>query len=320
MKRLSEQARGRLIELARTMVDQEKARIVVRPYEGREGFWFGAGNLSCDRAGALTLVGRYRNAGDSRTGLAAGVRGLELAVFRSTDGAKTWDKILSLSKRDLTFDDREVVSIEGAKLETVAACTDPRWLHVKDPVLFPADRTRGGDTALFFCTHPFNWTSSNTGMAVRRRGAPRFGRPDFERFPRGFTWDVAMSRITGFCPVPRVGVLAREPEITLAFYDGGESMRRYEEHAAAVRRPRGYSCEEIGGLAFVSGGAEGPIERLSVELPLFVSPRGTGSSRYVDVLAAEQGYYVTWQQSQADGSQPLVMNFVSRAEAERILG
>ncbi len=366
---LDRHARDQLIELARTMVDQERARIVVPPYDNSEGFWFGAGNLSRDGSGAFTLVGRYRNAGDSRTGLSAGVRGLELAVFRSVDGAKTFDKVLSLSKRDLTFDDREVVSIEGAKLlfsdsgvelfvstektgipypahlaaflkpgtgvwtidhaaapsverlrgaklQTIVASTDPRWLHVKDPVLYPA---RNGDTVMFFCTHPFNWTSSNTGMTVRRRGAASFGPPEFERFPRGFTWDVAMSRITGLCPVPRTGLLASEPEIALAFYDGGESMRRCEEHAASVRRPRGYSCEEIGGLAFLRGGIEGPIERLSVDLPLFVSPRGTGCSRYVDVLPTEQGYHVTWQQSQADGSQPLVMSFVSRQEIERIL-
>ncbi len=368
-KQLGRQTRERLIELARAMVDQEKARVVVRPYENREGFWFGAGNLSRDGTGAFTLVGRYRNAGDSRAGLAAGVRGLELAVFRSADGAGTFEKVLSLSKRDLTFDDREVVSIEGAKLlysdggvelfvstektgipypahlaaflkpgtgvwtidhasapsveglrgaklRTIVASSDPRWLHVKDPVLF---RQGNGDTVLFFCTHPFNWTSSNTGMTVRRKGAASWSPPEYERLPRGFTWDVAMSRITGFCPVPRIGILAREPGITLAFYDGGESMRRYEEHSAAVRRPRGYSCEEIGGLAFLRGSIEGPIERLSVELPLFVSPRGTGCSRYVDVLPTEQGYYVTWQQSQADGSQPLVMSFLSRPEAERIL-
>lgn len=63
----------------------------------------------------------------------------------------------------------------------------------------------------------------------------------------------------------------------------------------------------------------GSMERLSRYFPLFVSPWGTGCSRYVDVLQTQEGFYATWQQGQADGSQPLVANFVSREEAERLL-
>ena len=53
--------------------------------------------------------------------------------------------------------------------------------------------------------------------------------------------------------------------------------------------------------------------------PLFVSPHGTGCSRYVDVLQTADGFYATWEQSQPDRSQPLVMNRLSREEAEAIL-
>ena len=60
-------------------------------------------------------------------------------------------------------------------------------------------------------------------------------------------------------------------------------------------------------------------QRLSVTGPLFVSPYGTGSSRYIDVLETDEGYYATWEQSQPDESQCLVMNFVSRERAEALL-
>ncbi len=369
MKELTLNMRERLINFARMLVDQKAARPIIAPHENRAGFWFGAGNLSRDRSGAIHLIGRYRNLGDSRTGLEAGTRGLELAIFRSDDQAKSFRKIVSFSKSDLNCGGFSVISIEGAKLlfsdtgvelflstekagieypaevrsfhkpgtgiwtidrisapsiedlkktepKTILASRDPRWLHLKDPVVA---RTGTGDTLLFFCTHPFNWASGNSAFAVRPGGSDRFSEPNFQFFPRGFTWDVAISRITGFCPIPPVGIFANYPAITLVFYDGGESMRKYDEHPNAVHRPRGYSCEELGGLAYSTAGDYLNIERLSTQLPFFVSPYGTGCSRYVDVLVTEEGYFVIWQQSHPDGSQPLVMNFVTRKDAEKIL-
>jgi hypothetical protein len=195
-------------------------------------------------------------------------------------------------------------------------CDDPQWLHVKDPVVYDA---ANGDTVLYFCTHPFSWSSANTGLALRPKGEHRFGEPDFAPFPRGFTWDVAATRLTGLCRVPQVGEFARLPAICLAFYDGAESLRKYEEHPTAVKRPRGYSCEEIGGVGFLQEGHFASIDRLSVDLPLFVSPNGTGCSRYVDIYEDDSGFLATWQQSQSDLSKPLVMNRLGRAEAEAIL-
>ena len=355
------------MRFAHALVDQLSARVLVPPHAAREGFWFGGGNVAEGPDGAWYLVGRYRDAGDSRIGLGKGARGLELAVFRSTDRGATFSRVLSFEKKDLAVGEREAVSIEGAKLRfhsgvvelyvstekngigyppglesylkpgtgvwtidlleapsilelkgrlprTVIEGTDPRWLHAKDPVIFDAAE---GNTLLYFCTHPFNWSSSNAALAVRPPDAAGFGLPDFQFFPRGYTWDVAITRITGLCRVPAAAGMTAGA--SLVFYDGGESIRPLQEHAAAVKRPRGYSCEEIGGVALMVEPRYDELERLSLALPAFVSPHGTGCSRYVSVLETPEGYFATWQQSQPDLSQPLVANFLSRAEAERIL-
>ncbi|MEZ4672803.1 MAG: hypothetical protein R2932_00990 [Caldilineaceae bacterium] len=55
-------------------------------------------------------------------------------------------------------------------------------------------------------------------------------------------------------------------------------------------------------MAVAAGDGIQSIERLSILQPLFVSPHGLGTSRYVDVLTTEAGYFVTWQQSQPDRS------------------
>lgn len=366
---LNQAVKERLIRFGQALINQEAARVIIEPMQRQEGFWFGGGNLVEGHDGNFYLVGRYRNAGDSRLGLAAGERGLELAIFRSTDRGQSFTKVLSFQKADLDVSERQVLSIEGAalhftdsgvelfvsteksnipypagleaflkqgtgvwsiehlqadsladlahaKVETILECHDPRWLHVKDPFLYPQ---ANGDLLVGFCTHPYCWTSSNTGYTMRRQGSTTFAPPVFDFFPRGFTWDVAMSRVTCWLAVPQVGLFAEQPPLTLLFYDGGEAVRNLDEHKAAVKRPRGYSCEEIGGLAVAAGNGISQIERLSVNLPLFVSPMGLGTSRYVDVLRTTEGYYAIWQQSQPDYAQPLVMNFLSHAEATALL-
>jgi len=364
---LSESEEAALQNFARGLVDQQAARVIVPPNERSAGFWFGGGNMIEDADGHLYLVGRFRNQGDSRTGLHLGERGLELAIFRSCDRGQSFEKIVSFSKADLNLDGREVLSIEGSALHwtdggvelfvsteknnigypdgfesflkpgtgvwtidhlqadtieglkqapvrTILQSDDPQCIHMKDPFVYD----RGGDLCLLFCTHPYNWSSSNTALSIRRAGATDFGEVDVDFFPRGFTWDVAMTRGTCVVDVPPVGKFA-DRRTSLMFYDGGESLRNLEEHAAAVKRPRGYSCEEIGGAAYVVDGCWREITRLSRNRPLFISPHGTGCSRYVDVHASGDGYYVTWQQSQADLSQPLVMNFLPHEEARRML-
>lgn len=368
MPRINTERKQKLTHLLAALIDQRNARIVVPPSEAAPGFWFGGGNLVEDGDGTLFLVGRYRNAGDSRSGLAQGERGWELAIFASRDRGRSFEKVLRFGKDDLGVGGHRVLSIEGSALhltddgvelfvssekdgigyppgfedylkpgtgvwsverlaagsiaeladaspETVLASSDPRFVHVKDPAV---SGRPNGDLLLLFCTHPYCWTSSNTGYARRPGGAARFDEPVFDFFPRGFTWDVAMTRGTCILDVPQVGAFS-DLRVSVLFYDGGECVRNHDEHGAAVSRPRGYSCEELGGAACFAADDLTSLERLSVHRPLFVSPDGTGCSRYVDVLATHDGLYATWQQSRSDGSQPLVMNVLPDSEVRSLL-
>ena len=368
MSRLAQTAESKLLGVARLLVDQQRARVIVPSQQKSSGFWFGGGNLTRDPQGRLVLVGRYRNFGDSRTGLGAGERGLELALFRSEDNGKSFEKVVSFSKGDLNVGDCEVLSIEGSALHwledgvelfvsteksnipypagfesylkpntgvwtienlkaesiealkdskpaTILESTDPDNLHVKDPAVYDAPN---GDLVLIYCTHPFCWSSSNSAYVVRKKSEADFGSSGHDFFPRGRAWDVAITRATALIDVPSVGEFA-DDRVSLLYYDGGESLRNLDEHASAVSRPRGYSCEELGGVAYVVNGDLDRVHRLSRSFPTFISPYGTGCSRYVDVLPVEDGYYAIWQQSQTDLSQPLVANFVERSRVEQLL-
>jgi hypothetical protein len=361
--------REKLEQLAKALINQESARILIQPNKRETGYWFGGGNLVVGPDGTWYLTGRYRNYGDSRTGLIQGLRGVELAVFASEDLGNSFKKVLSFSKQDLSYPDKPVLSIEGAALHFTddgvelfvssekgnvpypenlrsfhksgtgvwsidrlqadevqvlsqaqispfLSSDDPRFLHVKDPVVYDMS---SGDILISFCTHPFNWTSSNSGYTIRRSGSESFSTPNHEVFRRGYTWDVAISRITAWMRVPSKGVFAHDAPSVMVFYDGGESMRNLDQHQEAVKRPRGYSCEEIGGLAWAAEDDLSTITRLSIELPMFVSAWGSGSSRYVDALQNEYGLYATWEQSQPDYSQPLVMNHLNWDEVDRLL-
>jgi len=365
---LTNELEERLTNFALALVNQQQAEVIVPPQQNATGFWFGGGNVTVAPDGALYLVGRYRNYGDSRTGLSAGMRGLELALFKADNAGQTFHKVLSFSKSDLNVEDREVLSIEGAALNwtangvelfvsteknnldyptgfesylkpgtgvwtidhlqaasiegladasimTLLESDDPATCHIKDPFVYQTD---DGACKLLFCTHPFSWTSSNTGYITRPNVDAHFSAPCFDFFPRGLTWDVAMTRGTAVVDVPAMGQFANQ-HVSLIFYDGGECVRNLDEHSQSINRPRGYSCEELGGVAYITDGDWSRVYRLSKYEPLFVSPYGTGCSRYVDVLQTAWGMCVTWQQSQADCSQPLVMNRLSNADIATIL-
>ena len=350
----------KLRSIARMLIDQNNARIAIRPNVDALGYWFGGGNMVEGADGTIYLTGRYRNSGDSRTGLAKGERGLELAIFKSTDRCESFEKIVSFSKNDLATPGRGVLSIEGTalhihdgavelfvsseksgigypqelerhqkpgtgvwtidritanevtgldpgKIVPLVHADDPRFLHVKDPVIHTTSK---GDTVLLFCTHPFSWTSANSGYAVLPGGSDVYGEPVFDFFSRGFTWDVAAARITDVLTIPS-WIIGLEVPAQLVFYDGAECLRAHEENPMAVSRPRGYSCEELGGAAWFPGDEIENIERIEVEEPFFVSPYGTGCSRYVHTLSTDEGVYATWQQSQESGAQPTVINFVT---------
>ncbi len=360
MSEFSNHDQEALRQFLEALIDQEKASVLVPPQRNESGFWFGGGSLAQDDEGVIWLSGRYRNVGDSRTGLEAGQRGLECAIFRSDDGGLTFTKAASWSKSDLSYCEN-VISYEGTALnrrsdgtwelyissEKAISYPDPlktyqkpgtgiwvldcmtgpapdrldpgtlhpvlpvsdrpEYLHVKDPVLFDAP---DGGTALVFCTHPFSWSASNTGIAKRAAGSQEFGISKWEMVGRGPCWDVAATRITDRLEIPRTGQFQNLPASSVYFYDGAECIRDHEENAQAHSRPRGFSCEEIGGAFIGNDDAFPNLDRLTVTVPLFVSPYGTGCSRYVATLKTERGILAVWQQAQEDGSQPLVGNFL----------
>ena len=183
-----------------------------------------------------------------------------------------------------------VEGLRDAVPSTIVSSGDPSTLQVKDPFFGTAG---DGSTILFFCHHPFNWSSSGTGFAKFGADGRIAGAPCFDCHPRGPTWDVAITRSTCILPLPP----SIAPEGTgLVFYDGGECLRNLDEHAKARHRPRGYSCEELGGLGYYTNGDPTAFRRISTIFPEFVSPDGTGCLRYVDVLATKDAFIATWQQ------------------------
>ncbi len=358
MKPLDDSTVARMRAFAHTLVDPARARIAIHPERADKGYWFGGGNMAVGPNRRLYLTGRYRNSGDSRTGLDLGDRGKELAVFVSDDGAATWTKVLAFDKRAVAPAGTEALSIEGsairftaagielyvssekrrpypdpvaayekpgtgiwsierltaptvealrdARPQTIVASADPATLQIKDPFL--AER-RDGSLMLFFCHHSFNWSSSGTGyLALDSRGQPA-GSPVFDCYPRGPAWDVAITRGTCIMPLPPSVAPAGTG---LVFYDGGECLRNLDEHAMARKRPRGYSCEELGGIGYYIDDDPREFVRISDIFPEFISPAGTGCLRYVDVVATDSAWIATWQQSQPDSSQALMINVVAR--------
>ena len=357
-----------LTRLALGLVNQHSAQVIVEPQQRSTGFWFGGGNVVSGPDGALYVVGRYRNYGDSRTGVGAGARGLELAIFRADSVSGPWEKIASWSKADLDCEGKAVVSIEGSSLlfgddgvelfvstemdiaypaeasdfqkpgtgvwtvnrlaapeisklkgaavEELVVGRDLAHLHVKDPTAF---RRSNGDTALIYCNHPYTWSSSNTSLAIRPAGVTKFEHVTDQMLQRGPVWDIAVTRVTDLMPVPQLGRLAGADALSLYFYCGAEGLRQLDENPQAVKRPRGWSCEEIGGVAFGVNDEFPTIERLSIDQAFFTSPHGTGCSRYVSTVVLPDGIFTCWQQSQPDLSQPLVGHFTPMETVEQML-
>ena len=368
---ISSELSNKLTALASALVDQGSARILVEPQDRSTGYWFGGGNVVQDRDGSILIAGRYRNYGDSRTGVGAGERGLELAIFRSSSVDGEFEKIKSFTKADLAHSGMGIVSIEGVALhlsdddgielfistekdakyperladyqkpgagvwsidrihaDSVANLSpenieevipfdvdEPGRLHCKDPWVSDLP---DGDLMLGYCTHPFTWSSSGTGVYVRKAGGDHYQLLTKDLLKRGPVWDIAAARVTERLPVPRVGAFADQPPMSIYFYDSCECLRQLDENPTAVSRPRGWSCEEIGGIAAGIDSDFPEIASLSVEAPLFVSPHGTGCSRYVATLVTNEGIFANWQQSQSDLCQPLVGHFVSTEQVSQIL-
>ena len=211
-----------------------------------------------------------------------------------------------------------VQSLSPDTIGTVASSPKGDTLHVKDPVAF---RINPSSTELAYCHHPFSWASSNTGLSRQVGTNEDFELVSENILPRGNSWDVACSRLTERLSIPRIGPFSDIPAISLYFYDGAECLRPLDQNPKAAKRPRGYSCEEIGGLAWGWDHEFPKLSKISIDFPLFLSPHSTGCSRYASALFLDDGSLLgAWQQVQDDGSQPLVSNHVDKGEVTRILG
>jgi len=364
MEKLEKDYEKKLINLGKKLIDQEKCKIVIEPYKRENGFWFGGGKIRKDKEGRIVLTGRYRNAGDSRYGVGKGERGLELAFFVSEDNGKTFKKIKSWNKKQLSFEGKEVISIEGSSIyfgekieiyvstekkvdypenfkdyqkentgiwsidvfssnsleevepsniKNIIYSTNPENLHIKDPVVFDINKRK----YIVYCQHPFCWSCSYTGLGEIKQDKIELIKDEI--LQRGYTWDVAVTRITERLPVPKLGAFKDLPPISIYFYDGAECIRQHSQSEKGVKMPKGYSCEEIGGIAYGLDSEFPKIHRLSKYFPIFYSPEGSGCSRYVSSFSDDKKIYVTWQRSFPDFSQPLVMNIVELEEIEKIL-
>ena len=61
------------------------------------------------------------------------------------------------------------------------------------------------------------------------------------------------------------------------------------------------------------------LRRLSRLAPLFLSPYGTGSSRYLSTLTIGDALVAFWQPGQPDGLQPLMTHRLPLARVHEIL-
>ena len=114
-----------------------------------------------------------------------------------------------------------IAQLVNASVIPVVASAAPETCHIKDPFVY---HTKTDACMLLFCTHPFSWTSSNSGYITREKNNNIFDQPCVDFFPRGLTWDVAMTRGTAVIDVPQVGEFANQ-QVSLIFYDGGECVR-----------------------------------------------------------------------------------------------
>ena len=218
---------------------------------------------------------------------------------------------------DLLKSENDLEAFDLGSMHTIARSEKGSTLHYKDPVGFNGDN---GQTHVIFCHHPFSWSSSNTGLLSRKNGSESFDLISENVLERGNSWDVACSRVTEKLPVPKIGEFADLPDLSLYFYDGAECLRPLDQNPKAAKRPRGYSCEELGGLAWGWDSEFPKLNKLSIDFPLFISPHGTGCSRYASAINLPDGsIFATWQQSRENESQPLVANHLSSTEVSRIL-
>lgn len=294
------------------LFDPAKGRTVLEPPGKQPGSWAGGASVTYDeQAGRFYLLYRLRNPrkpGDPKE------RGYECRMAESKDGVRFKDiwaatkedlgaisiergsiiqtlegrYRLYLSYEDLKLGRWKIDMLEAAKpgefdvasRRTVFLPIDRVVAHVKDPYVILVGRLY----FMYISYHPIRWQSSNTGLALSGDGVEFVWQGDV--FAHGKGWDTGVARISSIVHVP---------PMFYAFYDGAENMKA--------------SCEENASLAISFDLRR--FERVSESGPLFRSPHGAGSLRYVDALKLgdEMLYYYEW--TRPDGAHELRMNRVS---------
>ncbi len=291
------------------LFNPEEGVTILAPPGNGPGYWSGAVSTIFDgETKRFYLYYRLRNPRDPGN---PKQRGFECRIAESKDGvrfADIWSAVkddfgaISIERASLvkTYEGiyRLYISFEDIKLgkwkidlmeADKPANFDPRdrveimrpidgvMGHIKDPYVMII----GGLYYMFINYHPIRWQSSGTALALSGDGV-NFNWVG-EIFPRSRGWDVGISRITS---------IVRIPPLFYIYYDGGETMRE--------------SCEERAGLA-ISFDLKS-YYRLSDNGPLFVSPHGTGSLRYIDALKVGDEIYCYYEYTREDGSHELRLN------------
>ena len=138
MQKLTNKISEKLIHFANELINQDTAKIIIPGNKQEKGYWFGGGNMVSDELGNLWLIGRYRDAGDSRTGVRSGSRGLELSLFMSENKAASFQKMKSWFKTDLVNDQYKVLSIEGSALNKLSDKTWEIFFSIEKSRTYPA--------------------------------------------------------------------------------------------------------------------------------------------------------------------------------------
>ncbi len=128
---LTEAQKQKLITLARELIHQEAARILIEPMARSTGFWFGGGNVIRDRDGSILLCGRYEPDPNVLI-LCEKAFAQGLPIFTSGLDCYTISHRIATFSKELSADDMEMAESVS---QSVGACVEPaqieRMLSVK---------------------------------------------------------------------------------------------------------------------------------------------------------------------------------------------
>ena len=176
------------------------------------------------------------------------------------------------------------LGVEGVKDPWVMIVNGLYYMLVSYAVsveVAPGDRERMHASSDIYNT---GLTLSSTGLAVSGDGRTYEWLGDIFP-PRPGRWDAYAARL---------GCLVPSGSGWVGFYDGAASVEgNYEERTGLV---------QTWDLRY--------FYRMSQDAPTLVSPHGSGSLRYVDVVVFEDALYIYYEMCRPDGSHELRMNRV----------